>query len=526
MKKIFVNPYLRYGSILIGGIILGWIFFHSSPSIQVEKYDHKSEFAKNTIWTCAMHPQIRKTEPGKCPICAMDLIPLSQSGGVSADPSTIQFSKEAAQLANVRTTKVSTQNPVKEVRLYGKVQADERLIQSQVAYIPGRIEKLLVNFTGETVRKGQTLAIIYSPELVTAQQELLEAAKTRQSQPEIYEAAKEKLRQWKLTDQQIIAIEKTGKVESNMAITSTASGIIISRRVNNGDYVGQGTVLYEVSDLSYVWVQFDAYETDLQFLSKGNHVDFTIQALPGEKYTGSIVFIDPSIDPATRIAKVRVEINNSAGKLKPEMFASGILKSALTEFRDKLVIPRSAILWTGKRSIVYVRLPGTDPLFKMREIGLGPQLGNSYVVTDGLKDGEEIVTEGAFSVDAAAQLEGKPSMMNSSGDKVSSIQGMDMPGMDMSGTSDKVKMDQQVIGVSGNCDQCKTRIETAAKSVTGVLSAEWIVETKKLHVRFDKTKTNSDAVQMAIAQTGHDTEKFKAPDEVYIKLPECCLYRK
>ena len=165
---------------LIIGIFLGWLFFHSTPSKE-EKHDHPAETAKETIWTCAMHPQIRMHEPGKCPICAMELIPLSQ-GGITTDPGAIHMTKEAAQLANVLTSKVSKQNAVKELRLYGKVQADERLLQSQVAYLPGRIEKLLVNFTGEVVRKGQTLAVIYSPDLITAQQELLETETTKQSQ--------------------------------------------------------------------------------------------------------------------------------------------------------------------------------------------------------------------------------------------------------------------------------------------------------------------------------------------------------
>ena len=459
-----------------------------------------------------MHPQIRMDKPGKCPICAMDLIPLVQSATSGMDPAAVHFTKESAALANVLTTIVSGQNPVKELRLYGKVQADERLLKNQVAYIPGRIEKLMVNFTGEMVRKGQPLALIYSPELVTAQQELLETVKTKQAQPEIYEAAKEKLRQWKLTDKQIAEIENSGKVQANMEVESTASGIVTARRVNNGDYVSQGSVLYEVSDLSRVWILFDAYESDLPFLKKGDKVDFSIQALPGSAYSGTIMFIDPVIDPVNRVAKVRLEMSNPGAKLKPEMFATGMVKSNLAEYNDNLVIPRSAVLWTGKRSIVYVKQPGEEPIFKIREIELGPQLGNSYVVTDGLKDGEEIVTEGAFSVDAAAQLEGKPSMMNSS----SSSEGFTL----------SEALTKQQLKVSGNCEQCKDRIETAAKSVSGVSSADWSSETKMLHVQFDGAKTNSDAIQKAIASVGHDTEKYKASDAVYKALPECCLYRK
>ena len=210
MKKIFSNQYFRNGLFVIIGLVIGWAIFHSSEQ-KKETHNHSADETKAEIWTCSMHPQIRMDKPGKCPICAMDLIPLVQSGTSESDPEAVHFTKESAALANVLTSTVSTQNPVKELRLYGKIQADERLLKNQVAYIPGRIEKLMVNFTGEMVRKGQPLALIYSPELVTAQQELLEAAKTKQTQPEIYEAAKEKLHQWKLTDKQIAEIENSGK---------------------------------------------------------------------------------------------------------------------------------------------------------------------------------------------------------------------------------------------------------------------------------------------------------------------------
>jgi Cu(I)/Ag(I) efflux system membrane fusion protein len=429
--KIFSNKYVNYSLLLILGTFIGWLVFHPSQ-IKEDKLVQSTEVPQGTVWTCAMHPQIRMDNPGKCPICGMELIPLVQNSTTSIDPEAIQLTPAAAHLANVLTSVVTKQKPVKEIRLYGKVQADERLIQSQVAHLPGRIERLSVNFTGESVVKGQVLAQVYSPELIIAQQELLEAAKTKQEQPSIYEAAKEKLLQWKLTVNQIASIESSGIPQNAIDILANTSGIVTSRRVNIGDYVSQGTVLFEITDLSQVWVLFDAYESDLQFLSKGEKISFTLQALPGNNYSGSIVFVDPVIDPVTRVAKVRVETGNQSGRLKPEMFASGTVSSTLDEYSNNLVIPKSAVLWTGKRSIVYVKQQGIDePVFKIREIGLGPMLGESYIVTDGLSEGEEIVTNGTFSVDAAAQLEGKPSMMNPGGGKTST-----MPGMDMSGNSD------------------------------------------------------------------------------------------
>jgi membrane fusion protein, copper/silver efflux system len=375
------NKYLKYTLLLLGGIFLGWLFFHNPKTDKSAGLSQAEE--TNTVWTCSMHPQIRMDKPGDCPICGMDLIPVGQSGDASYDPDAIHLSRDAAQLASVMTTVVTRQNPEKEVRLYGKVRVDERLLQSQVAHVSGRIERLNVNFTGETVKRGQLLAEIYSPDLITAQQELLQTYKTRQVQPGLYEASRERLKQWKLSDDQINQVESTGKYTTNIRIYSTTTGTVTARYVSTGDYVARGSVLFEIADLSKVWVLFDAYESDLPFLNKGTKVTFTLQSLPGKEYSGNISFIDPVIDPVTRVAGVRVEINNKSGELKPEMFVTGIVNSELEGIGDELVIPASAVLWTGKRSIVYVKEPGDELIFKMRMIELGPMLGNSYIVMDG-----------------------------------------------------------------------------------------------------------------------------------------------
>jgi len=406
-NTIFKQKSVQFALVALGSLFLGWMLFHN-PKPAKEPHQHAE--AKKEIWTCSMDPQVKLDKPGKCPICGMDLIPLVTSGGSTMDSTALYLTPEAVQLANISTSIVSHATPVKELRLFGKVQADERLLESQTAHIPGRIEKLYISFTGETVRKGQLLALINSPNLISAQEELLETAKSSADQPEIFEAAKDKLRQWKLTDAQIDQIVRSGKVKNNFEVLAGSSGIVTSKRVNTGDYVNAGSVLFEVANLSNVWVLFDAYESDLPFLKVGNSISFSLQALPGSKFTTNIKFIDPVMDPTSRVAKVRVEVNNASGKLKPEMFATGVVKANLNQYKDKLVIPSTAVLWTGKRSVVYVKQ--NDGSFKMREIELGPMLGNSYVVLDGLTDGEEIITEGTFSVDAASQLEGKPSMMD------------------------------------------------------------------------------------------------------------------
>jgi len=420
IKKMTNHPYFRYGLVLLAGLFLGWLIFsggnrkQSSQQTTVveEAHDHETEA---TIWTCSMHPQIRMEEPGKCPICGMDLIPLQTTGtgDASIDPNAIQLSAEAAALANVQTTVVSRKNPVKKIQLYGTIQVDERLSQSQTSHVSGRIEKLFVTFTGESVRRGQPIATIYSPELLNAQQELIEAMKMKDLQPALLEAVREKLRLWKLTDEQIARIEQSGEVSPLIDVVATTSGIVISKNVNQGDYVNTGTVLFDVANLSQVWAVFDAYESDLPFLKVGDRLEYTLQSLPGKTFSGRISFINPILDPATRTAKVRVETANPRMELKPEMYANALIDAPLKQYNNEVVIPKSAILWTGKRSIVYVKQPDTEiPVFMLREIELGPSLGDAYVVLSGINDGDEVVTNGAFTIDASAQLAGKRSMMN------------------------------------------------------------------------------------------------------------------
>jgi Cu(I)/Ag(I) efflux system membrane fusion protein len=544
MTGIMANRYQSFTFILLAGIFIGWLVFHPSK-VKTETNESSAEESAAAIWTCSMHPQIRMEEQGKCPICAMDLIPLVQGGSASIDPDAIRLTEEAAMLANVRTTVVSRKKPVMEVRLFGEVVTDERQLQNQVSHLSGRIEKLYISFTGETITAGQPLAKIYSPEFITAQQELREATKIKTIQPAIYEAAKEKLKQWKLTGPQIESIETSATVQSTVEIVSNTTGVVMQRVVNEGDYVSRGAVLYTIADLSEVWVLFDAYESDLQFIEKNDKIRFTLKAYPGTEFSGRVAFIDPVIDPVTRVAKVRVEADNRSGRLKPGMFATGIVESTLSGYGNELVIPRTAVLWTGKRSVVYVKQPGIEePVFMMRQITLGPGLEDSWVVRDGLAEGEEVVTMGAFSVDAAAQLEGKPSMMNQSGGSIStghdhgmvsgtshdvgsmSVGDKSQPGL--SGNEVKPTSDDghAVFRVEGLCEMCKGRIEATAKSVNGVKSAEWDIDTKQLHISYDKSHTDIDDVKRAIADAGHDNDKYRAPDEIYSALPECCLYRR
>ncbi|MFO7670077.1 MAG: efflux RND transporter periplasmic adaptor subunit [Bacteroidales bacterium] len=450
MKTIDKKTIIIAVAALVVGLLAGWLIFGGNKSNSNDGHEHvKTEINGETVWTCSMHPQIRQNEPGDCPICGMELIPLEDDQNADIDPDAISMSPTAMKLASVSTALVGKLNPVKQVRLNGKVQTDERLVYSQSSHIPGRIEKLMVNFTGEFVSKGQSIAYVYSPELVTAQEELFQAQKILETQPQLFAAAKEKLKNWKLSDNQIEEILNSGKIQDEFPIQADVSGYVTTKMINLGDYVRRGEAIYEIADLSKVWALFDVYESDMSWIRKGDKVDFTIASLPGDSLTGNITWIDPLIDPKTRVAKARVEYNNASGKLKPEMFVSGLVEAKLTTKSNSLVVPKTAVMWTGKRSVVYIKANSDQGVnFIMREVTLGPALGDSYLIESGLMEGEEIAVNGTFSIDAAAQLAGKPSMMSPEGGQV--MTGHNHSGMDKGGSepiaeiSQPLSLDKQI----------------------------------------------------------------------------------
>lgn len=395
------------------GMGLGYVFFKPTNHATKETHtDHIHEVsADETIWTCSMHPQIRQNEPGDCPICGMDLIPLEEN--TSSDPLVLEMTPEAVKLAQIETSILSaTDTSQRILMLSGKIQEDERLASSQVAHVPGRIEQLFISFKGEYVRRGQRIARLYSPELITAQQELIQAVKLKERNPGLYTSARQKLLYWKLTEEQINRIEQSGSIEETFDIYADASGVVTERRVTVGDYVRQGGILFELVNLNRVWVLFDAYEEDLAQIAVGDQIRFTTPSVPGETFITHITFIDPLIDPQTRVASIRGEIANPGLRLKPEMFVRGLLASPL-EQSGQLLVPKSAVLWTGQRSVVYLKVQGQGvPSFRYQEVELGERIGSAYAVRNGLQAGDEVVTYGSFTIDAAAQLNNQQSMMN------------------------------------------------------------------------------------------------------------------
>jgi membrane fusion protein, copper/silver efflux system len=419
MRKLMNNKWIAGTLVLLGGLVLGLLLGprrESPAGLADAHHDHDHDHVHDTDesgeWTCSMHPQIRQDEPGDCPICGMDLIPAESASGSGHGPMVYEMTPEAVALANVHTSVVSLASAEKEVRLTGKIGFNEQKLSSVTATFPGRVEQLHVNFTGQEVNRGDVLATVYSAELLTAQQELLQAVRMKESFPALYRSAREKLRLWRLTDGQIDEIESSGRVRPEFEVLAGIRGVVTGRNISQGDYVSTGTVMFEIADLSSVWVMLDAYESDLAWINPGSRINFTVPALPGQRFEAEIAFIDPVISPQQRTATVRAEAPNPGGRLKPDMFVNGTVRSNISPGIDALVIPRSALLWSGKRSLVYVKLPGTEyPAFEMREIVLGPRLGDMYVVENGLDAGEEIVTNGVFAVDASAQLSGNFSMM-------------------------------------------------------------------------------------------------------------------
>lgn len=420
MKNILNNKWIVIILVLILGIVIGkFIGGGNSTDEAIGTHIH-DETSEEQIWTCSMHPQIQQNGPGQCPLCGMDLIPLDNSmDSEEALPDEVSMSASAMKLAEIQTYVVKRENPEKEIRLLGKVKPDERLVYSQAVHFPGRIEKLFINFTGEKVVKGQKLATIYSPELVTAQKELFEVLKDESTNPALVEAARNKLKQWKFSDQQIDNIEKSGEVQNELNILSDHNGYVMMLMASEGDYVKAGQILLEVTDLSRIWMLFEAYENDLPWVKVGDNLEIELKAIPGKTFKEKITFIDPFINPKTRVANVRVEMSNASGLLKPDMFANGIITSKLPITGEVILVPKSAVLWTGKRAVVYIKLPNREHnSFIYREVILGEDAGEFYVIKEGLEEGEEIATNGVFKIDAAAQLAGKKSMMNPTGGKV------------------------------------------------------------------------------------------------------------
>ena len=417
--------------ILIGGLAIGWFLKPTTTDNQSEVHDHSQmnggeQSTTEEIWTCSMHPQIRQNEPGICPICEMDLIPLDNSMG-SDDPTILRMSKESAKLAQIETFVIGGRDSNDEnskfhdgstsIKVDGTVKLDERTIKSQTAHLSGRIETMDVTFEGQYVTKGQKIASLFSTDLLAASQELITAAQYNNRVEGIKEAAIQKLKNWKITDTQIQQILSTNNPIETITVYADHSGYVLNRKLAQGDYVKQGQALYTLGSTSRLWLIFDVFESDLTYVKKGSKVVFTTQSVPNKEFEAKVTYIDPLMNSSSRTATIRAEINNIGNQLKPGMLLKGVITSAkVTSVKSEspsVTVPNTAVLWTGERSVVFVQLPDLEvPTYKYREVEIGNRSGGYTTIVSGLKNGEEIVTHGAFAVDAAAQLNNNMSMMN------------------------------------------------------------------------------------------------------------------
>ncbi|HXG08483.1 MAG TPA: efflux RND transporter periplasmic adaptor subunit [Gemmataceae bacterium] len=430
------------------------------------------------VWTCSMHPQIRQPQPGRCPICGMELVPVGQLA---------QEQARLAEQAGIATEEIKYRELFKEIRTVGKLDYAERRIAYITARIAGRIERVYADFPGIQVKKGDHLVDIYSPELLVTVQNLLDAV--QRGNQDLAEMSRDRLRFWGILPEQIRAIEKTGRWKPLLTIHAPIGGTVIEKAVREGQYVKEGDMLYRIADLDPLWLYLDIYEYDLAWVRYGQSVEVTIEAYPGETFRGTVVFIDPFLNDQTRTVKVRVNLPNPQGKLKPALYASAVLRVRLQAdgtpeptglegkylcpmhpeiVRDQpgrcplcempleripdtrppshthtpphtshggepakvLAVPVSAVLDTGRRKIAYRQTPEGN--YELVELQVGPRAEGKndagktvgyFPVRAGLKAGDRVVVRGGFLLDSQAQIEGRPSLLYPEGRAPAALHG-------------------------------------------------------------------------------------------------------
>jgi len=403
-----------------------------------------------TVWTCSMHPQIRQAGPGECPLCGMDLIPTAAAD----DDPQLSLSEEAQRVASIEVAPVVRRVLVHELRAVGRIEFAEPLVAYLSARVAARVERVYADFTGTAVAAGDHLVDLYSPELVLAQQELLVAGPNAG-------AARQKLLLLGVTEEQIEQVLAERRLSTVLTLHAPIGGTVIEKSVREQMYVEVGDPLYTIADLSTVWMFADIFEIDLPWVAVGQPVDVSLEGAPGERFAGTVAFIEPVVREATRTVRVRVNLPNPEGRLRPGMFAKAVIRAELGGdarrapsplagkwtcpmhpdiARDEpgdcplcgmdlqrvageasaaiapdaapvglLAVPTSAVLDSGLRQIVWLeRKPGT---YAAVEVRLGPRAGGYYPVLDGLDEGERVVVRGNFLIDSQAQIEGRPSLL-------------------------------------------------------------------------------------------------------------------
>jgi len=443
---------------------LFFLFPYKESIAQVPNQGETKELVKEEkeilYWTCGMHPSVRSDEPGKCPICNMDLVPVYKEEGMPEEEGVVSLtlSPRAKELASVRTSEVTYLPLEHTIRAVGKIDWNERQLAHITSRVPGRIDKVFVDFTGIEVKKGEPLVGLYSPNLITTQQEYLLALETLEKVKEshiqevvqnaksLIESAKKRLLLWGITDQQIKELEKTKNPQTHLTIYSPFSGTVIKKTAVEGKYVKEGENIYSIADLSNLWMLADIYEQELSWIHDGQEVEISSLAYPSEVFIGQISFTNPYLDEKTRSVKIRVDVPNPQGKLKPGMYVDAIIKAPISSKKETyytcpmhpeivsdnpgecpecgmylkevegnlvLAVPKSAVLDVGARKLVYIEKD--EGKYEAREVKLGPEaeaMAESkkerfFPILEGLAEGDKVVTRANFLIDSQTQLTGE-----------------------------------------------------------------------------------------------------------------------
>ena len=613
----WMAPGAAQGAAVAAVVVTGFVAYNMGARSTTNGQDHDGSPTTQTvpadaqdadvIYTCPMHPQIQQDEPGDCPICGMELVPMETDGPSSPDGSAsdvrdhahghvhdhgtnsndngilgyacamncvpplpeegdcpicgmemqavhaddnggpdevaserrMSMSPSALALADIRTAPAERRTAVRQVRLSGQLAVAEPRRAQVSADVGGRIDRLYAEFEGQSIEEGQDLVLLYSPELLAVQREFLQAKRSldnlsgdagatiRRASEAAVAAGRERLRLAGLAPEQIDEIASEGTARERVTLRAPAAGTVLERNFEQGDYVPTGGRILTIADLSTVWAELEAYETDLTWLRVGVPVTFTAQAHPGETFRGEVAYIDPVMRPATRTTRIRVDVENPEGLLKPGMYVTGQADAELAEDPPPIVIPASAPLITGRRAIVYVKVPERErPTFEGREVVLGPRTRDGYVVREGLAEGEQVVVNGAFRIDSAMQIMARPSMMSPDG-------GDPVPGHDHGPDEDHDAHDEHPEELAPTHDHAETPAlaaealdvaldvyleltEALASDDHTAARAQW----ERLHARADDAGDHS---LHELAETGAAAEDIATSRKVYHTLSNAMI---
>jgi Cu(I)/Ag(I) efflux system membrane fusion protein len=357
-----------------------------------------------SYYTCSMHPSVHAREPGKCPICSMDLTPVTRD---EEHAGVIRIAEDRRGVLGIRTTRVVRAPVDLAITAKGRLAVDETRLHDIALKLGGFVGDLRVHATGQTVTRGDTLFTLYSPELYAAEQDYLIARQARDAMrtgdaahgERLAHAAETRLRLWGVSEDQLAAIAERGEPIERVAFRSPVSGVVIENNVVDGAAVAMGQRLFRIADLGEIWVEADVYESDLPRITRRMPASITLDYLPGKTFEGAVALVYPVLDPGSRTGRVRIALPNQGLELRPDMYATVVFKLRLG---PRLVVPTSAVIYTGPRRVVFVDL-GNGAL-RPQEVTIGARSGDLVEIASGLAEGDAVVSAGNFLVAAESRI--------------------------------------------------------------------------------------------------------------------------